>query len=235
MDAASIIEELKTLGKPSIRNVYVNHGAVEPFLGVKIEDLKKIQKRIKKDHQLALELYDSGISDAMYLAALISDPKQMTPEQLQDWLGKAFWSMLYEYTVPWVAAESLHGLEMGLRWIDGTDDRTITAGWSTLSGILSITPDDRLDGSLLLQLLERVEQTIHASPNRARYAMNGFVISLGGYYAPLTARAIAAAQKIGKVHVNMGNTACKVPDAVSYIDKMKQRGSIGKKRKTVMC
>ena len=51
----------------------LRHGAKEPFYGVKVGDLKPIQKRIKKDHALALALYDTGVSDAMYLAALIAE------------------------------------------------------------------------------------------------------------------------------------------------------------------
>ena len=58
----------------------LKHGAREPFFGVKVEHLKKIQKRIKKDYQLALDLYDTGISDAMYLAGLIADDEKMTKE-----------------------------------------------------------------------------------------------------------------------------------------------------------
>ena len=72
--ADEVVAELKTLGSESNKKVLVRHGAREPFYGVKIEDLKKIQKRIKKDHDLALALYDTGISDAMYLAGLIADP-----------------------------------------------------------------------------------------------------------------------------------------------------------------
>jgi hypothetical protein len=33
----------------------------------------------------------------------------------------------------------------------------------------------------------------------------------------------------------MGGTACKVPDAAEYIDKVKKRGSLGKKRKNATC
>lgn len=235
MNAASIIEELKTLGNPSIKQTLLKHGASEPFWGVKIEDLKKIQKRVKKNQELALALYDSGISDAMYLAALVSDPKQMTREQLQDWVEKARWHMLSEYTVAWTAAESPFGLEMGLRWIDAPEEHIQSAGWSTLSGILALVPDEQLDGSLMKQLLQRVVQDIHTAANRTRYTMNGFVIALGSFYAPLTDEAIDAAKRIGNVSVDMGGTACKVPPAAAYIDKIKQKGTIGKKRKTVMC
>ena len=65
--------------------------------------------------------------------------------------------------------------------------------------------------------------------------MNGFVIAVGSYVKPLTADAIAAARKIGKVTVDMGDTACKVPDAATYIDKVKKRGTLGKKRATAKC
>ena len=76
-----IIEELKRLGTESVKKVLQNHDAREPLFGVKIADLKKIQKRIKKDYQLALDLYDTGIYDAMYLAGLIADDIQKVRER----------------------------------------------------------------------------------------------------------------------------------------------------------
>ena len=36
-------------------------------------------------------------------------------------------------------------------------------------------------------------------------------------------------------YVDKGGTACKVPFAPEYIRKVQERGSIGKKRKTVKC
>jgi len=65
--------------------------------------------------------------------------------------------------------------------------------------------------------------------------MNGFVIAVGSYIAPLTNDAIAAANKIGPVTVDMNGTACKVPDAVEYIKKAEARGALGKKKKMVKC
>jgi hypothetical protein len=79
------------------------------------------------------------------------------------------------------------------------------------------------------------EQTIHEQPNRARHAMNGFVIAVGTYVPALTDLAIATGKKIGKVSVDMGNTECKVPSSPEYIEKAQKRGTIGKKRKTARC
>jgi 3-methyladenine DNA glycosylase AlkD len=89
MTAKAIIEEIRPLGRESYKKVLLNHGIKEPCFGVKIEELKKIQKRIKKDYRLALELYDTGIYDAMYLAGLIADDAQMTKKDLQRWVEKA--------------------------------------------------------------------------------------------------------------------------------------------------
>jgi hypothetical protein len=52
LTAKQILEELKPLGRDSIKKVLLNHGVREPFFGVKIGDMKNIQKRIKKDYQL---------------------------------------------------------------------------------------------------------------------------------------------------------------------------------------
>ncbi len=65
--------------------------------------------------------------------------------------------------------------------------------------------------------------------------MNGFVIAVGSHVASLTGHATQIAGIIGKVSVDMGGTACKVPLATSYIDKVAQKNKIGNKRKTVRC
>ncbi len=64
MTAKEILEEMKPLGNDGYKKVIFNHGVKEPCFGVKIADTQKIQKRIKKDYQLALDLYDTGVYDA---------------------------------------------------------------------------------------------------------------------------------------------------------------------------
>ena len=233
MTAAEIVAELKKLGSESNKRILMRHGVKEPFFGVKIGDLKKIQKRIKKDYRLALDLFDTGIGDARYLAGLIADDEKMTKRDLQKWVQGA--DSLTEYAVAWTASEGRYGWELGQKWIDSKDEAIASTGWSTLSSLVAIKPDEELDLGGLKKLLGRVAKTIHGAPDRIRYVMNGFVIAVGCYVAPLTAEAIKTARQIGKVEVDMGDTACHVPSAVEYIDKLKQRGTIGKKRKMARC
>ncbi len=233
--AKEILEELKTFGSESIKKVLRNHGVQEPFFGVKIGDMKKIEKRIKRDYQLALDLYETGNYDAMYLAGLIADDARMTRKDLDGWVKKANGGALACATVPWVAAGSKHGYELALEWIESKDENIAAAGWATLRSLVALKNDDDLDLAGLKRLLERVQKTIHQAPNSVRQAMNGFLIAVGIYVQNLSALAAGAATKIGKVTVDMGDTACKVPDALEYIQKARDKGAIGKKRKTVKC
>jgi 3-methyladenine DNA glycosylase AlkD len=235
MTLSEIMLQLQEWGNESTKNVLIKHGAREPFFGVKVEDLKKIQKKAKKDYQLSLDLYNTGNSDAMYLAGLIADPAKMTRADLNDWVEKAYWYMISEYTVAWVASESPFGTELALEWIESENENIAASGWSTFASIVALKSDEEIDIQLYKKLLERVSKTIHSEKNRVRYAMNGFVIAVGGYCQPLTHEAEKAAATIGKVKVDMGGTACKVPLATEYITKMHERGTLGKKRKTAIC
>src|SRR5260221_9103097 len=118
MTAAEILAEIKPLAKESYKRVLLNHGIQEPVLGVSVEHLKKIQKRAKKDYQLALDLYETGIYDAMYLAGLIADDAKMTKKDLQRWVENATSDKLCGYTGPWVAAEGQHGWRSGLQRVE---------------------------------------------------------------------------------------------------------------------
>lgn len=233
--AQSILAEIRPLGTASYKKVMLAHGAREPFYGVKIEDLKKIQKRVKRDHELALALYDTGVYDAMYLAGLVADDERMTKKDLQRWVDGAHCPGLAEYTVPWVAAEGLHGPELARKWTGSKKELVASAGWATWGGLVALRDDAELDLKELQGLLDRVESEIHGERNRVRYVMNGFVIAVAAYVKPLNPAAKQAAKKIGEVTVDMGGTACKVPSALQYIAKIESRGAIGKKRKTVKC
>ncbi len=235
MTAAEVLKELESYGDERTKQTFLRHGAREPFFGVKVGDMKKILKKTKKNHELSLELYATDNGDAMYLAGLMADETQMTREHLNDWLDKAYWNMISEYTVPWVAAETAFGFELGLEWIESPEERFASAGWNTLSGYAALHPDEALDIEMYSKLLDRVGKGIHNAQNRVRYTMNNFVIAIATHIAPLHDKAMGIAERIGKVEVFMGDTYCKVPLATQYIQKVSDRGAVGKKRKTVRC
>lgn len=233
MTSREIIAELKTMGSESTRRILSNHGAPSNQYGVKVEDLKKIQKKVKKDYKLSLELFDSGIPDAQYLAGLIADETKMTKQDLQHWAENASWHMISEYTVAWIAAESSYAWDLALKWIDSANPEIQSSGWNTLASLVAIKQDDKLDIPELKKLMKRVEQQINKASNRVVYTMNTFLIAAGGYVKELTAEALRIGKTLGKLTVDMGGTACKLPYAPDYIQKMLDRGV--KKKKMARC
>ncbi len=235
MTTEDILKQLEAFGNESTKNTLKKHGAQEPFFGVKVADLKKILKKTKKNHQLSLELYKTGNTDAMYLAGLMADETKITKAQLESWVKKAYWYYLSEYTVPWVAAETPFALELGLKWIDSKKENIAAAGWATLAYFAAVNEDKDIPLDLYKELLDRAGKDLHEDQNRVKYVRNGFVIAIGSYVKALTKKSQKIAAQIGKVKVEMGGTACKVPLAEDYIQKVIDKGYIGKKRKTARC
>lgn len=235
MTYEEIMIKLEELGSEQTKKIYQNHGVKEPYFGVKIGDLKKLVKFVKKDHELALKLFESGNHDAMYLAGLSVNPKLMTKETLQNWAKQAYWYMVAEYTVAQVTAESDFALELAREWMESEEEMIAVSGWSTYANYLSITPDENLDVEEIRTLLNQVRNTIHEERNRVRYVMNSFVLAVGTYVEELNEEAKQVAEAIGKVHVDVGNTACKVPLAIDYIKKVEAKNRVGMKRKTCIC
>lgn len=235
MKLEEVMKSLEDMGTEQTKNTFLRHGAREPFFGVKIGDLKKLVKYVKKDQELALALYDTGNSDAMYLAGLSINPKLMTKAQLQKWVEGAYWFMIAESIVGAVAAESPFALELAREWIKSEEELIEDCGWSVYSHYLSIAPDEEIDKDEVRELLLYIENNIHTSKNRVRYSMNSFVIAVGSFVPSLNVEAMLVGRKIGKVHVDVGVTACKVPMATDYIEKVEIRGKLGVKKKTCIC
>lgn len=230
-----VMDFLASKGSEQTKKVLMNHGAREPFFGVKVSDLKVIQKKLKRNYALSLELFASGNSDAMYLAGMIAESEKMTREDLNRWANEAYWYYISEFAVPWVASENPLGWELAHEWINSETETKMACGWATFSSVLSIAPDEVINMDDVSQLLERIEKTIHQSPNRVRYTMNNFVIAAGSYCSRMNEPAKKAALQIGKVKVDMGGTACKVPYAPEYIEKVEKAGKLGQKRKLPYC
>lgn len=226
---------LESKGSEQTRKIYRKHGAPEGFYGVKVSDLKTIVKKVKINHDLALELYETGNSDAMYLAGLIADPAEFSEEKFEAWALNSGWYMISEYAVAWNLGESDLCEEICMKWIDSENALLQETAWAALGCRLGYVSNDTIDIELHKKLLARIEKEIHTSLNRTKYCMNGFVIALGAAVPELTDKCKELGDRIGKVEVFMGDTSCKVPSIRPYIEKVEARGSIGKKKKTLKC
>jgi len=93
----------------------------------------------------------------------------------------------------------------------------------------AISGGEDLSDEYLKETLDFIEKNIHISKNRVRHSMNGALIAIGLRNEALRPLALAAAARIGAVKVDHGDTACKTPDAASYIEKTLARRTKSKK------
>src|SRR5262245_41163466 len=80
------LDELKALGSEQTRKTYQRHGVGENLFGVSFANLRKLQKKIKVDHELARQLWATGNHEARLLATMIADPRQAGDALLEAWL-----------------------------------------------------------------------------------------------------------------------------------------------------
>lgn len=235
MNLPEVMAVLKSKGSESVKRILLRHGAKEPFFGVKVGDLKPLAKQLKGRQELALELYATGNGDAQYLAGMMADGRLMTKAQLDRWAKGAAWDMISGTIVPWVASEHPAGAELAFKWTTNRSEQVARAGWSSLGALAATVPDADLPLKDYARVIKELPRTLPKASDGVRYSMNNFLIACGTYVAPLADAALAAARAIGPVQVDMGDTACKVPDAESYMLKARRGAAIAPKRKTVRC
>ena len=221
LSADALLATLRQLGKPSAAAIYRRHGAAGEVWGVSFADLAALAKRIKTDHALARSLWASRVVDAQTLALMVADPAALTPAAAGRWLRESRAPVLLHYLALLVARTDF-AADLAAAWAKSPDDFTRTAGYSLLGALLV---NGSLTDAACRKSLAQIEKTIHASPNRARHAMNMAVIAIGVHKPALEQDAIAAARRIGKVQVDHGETGCKTPDAEAYIRKATARRS----------
>ncbi|HEY7095965.1 MAG TPA: DNA alkylation repair protein [Terriglobales bacterium] len=221
MNAVEILATLKKHGKPQTAAIYKRHGSGDNVFGALTSEIAKLQKKIKVDHTLAMELWRTGNAEARILALQISDPQRLTRADADRLLrdGQAHFLGCY---LTGLLVQSSIAKETMRSWMASSDEFTREMGYGILSAILKDEPDSISDADAG-RILKTIEKEIHTSPNWARHAMNGALISIGVFKPSCRTNAIDAAKRIGKVKVDYGETTCKTPDAVPYIKKASQR------------
>ena len=222
MDVQAIMKELEALGTERTKNIYMKQGAKEPLYGVATGAMKPILRAVKINQKLAEELYATGNYDAMYLAGMIADPKAMTGADFDRWMESAYFHMISDFIVAVTLAETDIAQEVSDRWIRSGKELYISAGYSCYCWLLGNRKDEEFDPEKLSEMLDTVEKTIHLNPERARYAMNYFVTTVGVSYLPLHEKALSVAKRMDS-------------SVAAEIEKAVTKGRIGFKRKHVRC
>jgi 3-methyladenine DNA glycosylase AlkD len=221
MNAKEILATLKKAGKPSTAAIYKRHGSGNNVFGTLSSEIGKLQKKIKVDHALALELWKTGNAEARMLALQVADPEKVSRADADRFVKDGPVRFVDSYLSGLLARSP--GADKTMRdWMKSADESTREIGYAILSARLKQDAGSVSDADAAAALAT-IEKEIHRSPNWARRAMNSTLISIGIYKPALRKKVFEAAKRIGKVEVDHGETSCKTPDAIPYIEKALKR------------
>ncbi len=215
-DLGSVMEQLEAAGTAQNRKVYARHGAAEPMFGVSYAELGRIAKPIKTDHALAWQLWDTGNHDARVLALRVADPASLDEPLARRWLGDVDNYILAE-GLGGLCAQTPHARTLSDSWRDDPDEWPASVGWF----IVMCSAEDPEVWSVeeLKGLLDQIEAEIAVRPNRVRHEMNGAMIVMALRDPFLRRSVLAAAERIGPVKVDHGQTGCKTPEVAPYVKR----------------
>lgn len=228
---------LKAGGSEQTRKTYARHG-VDPAtaFGVSYAIIYKLAKQAGADQPLAERLWASGNHDARVLATLVAEAGKITSSMLEKWLRDSR-NYVQMDAVSTLAMRTPHASEKATAWIDSKDEYTAAAGWNMVGGLaMAGAPEGARgrvprpegagkgwDDATLAKYLARIEREIASAKNRVKHSMNNALICIGLKGGAMRNAAIETARRIGKVVVDHGDTSCKTPDAIEYIQKVESR------------
>ena len=215
-DLGSVMEQLEAAGTAQNRKIYARHGAAEPIFGVSYAALGKIAKLIKTEHALAQQLWATGNHDARVLALRVADPAELDETLARRWLGDVDNYILAE-GLGGLCARTSRARTLSDAWRDSSQEWPASVGWF----IVTCTAEDPGVWSLveLQGLLDQIEADIGERPNRVRHEMNGAMIVMALRGGSLRSSVLAAAERIGPVRVDHGQTGCKTPEVAPYVER----------------
>jgi len=212
-----VMADLKRAGTAQNVKIYKRHGASEPLFGVSFAHLGKLKKQIKVDHELALKLWASGNFDSRNLATMVVDPSLLGSKELDTWVRDLDSHAIVDTFVK-VAAGSRFAHKKAEVWRKRKSEWTARAGWMIVASIAM--RENSEDEKWLRSLIPEIQDSVHGAKNRVKDAMNYALIAIGGSHGKLRKKALSAADRIGIVEVDHGETGCKTRGAREYIEAM---------------
>jgi 3-methyladenine DNA glycosylase AlkD len=213
---AELLAELAELEDPKARAVNERHGDDH---GVNLGQLRAIAKRLKTQHDLALELWSTGDTAARLLALLICRPKAFDRDELDAMLREARVPKVHDWLVNYVVKKNPHVEELREAWFADADPVVASAGWALTTERVA-KDAELLDIHLLLDI---IEAEMKDAPERLQWAMNHCLAQIGIEHSEHRARALAIGERLEVLKDYPTPPNCTSPFAPIWITEMVSR------------
>ena len=195
MTAPEVLAALRAQADPKNVAGMARYGiSTQGTLGVPVVLIRRLAKQAGRSHELAAELWDSGIHEARILATIVDRPEWVTRRQMNQW-ARDFdsWDVcdqaclnLFRYT-PFAWA-------MAARWAGARREFVRRAGFALMAGLA--VKDKNASDADFEALLPLIAVAATDPRNMVKKAVNWALRSIGKRNPQLRRAAIAAAEDI---------------------------------------
>ena len=195
VDPATVLAELAALGSEANRAGMARYGIrVDHAYGVPVTQLRRIAKRLGRDHELALALWRSGNHEARLLAAFVDEPARVDCAQMERWAADFdSWDVCDEVTTDLFDQTHLAWAKAA-EWVTRPEEFVKRAGFALMAGLA--VHDKAASDDAFLGLLAAIERGAFDERNFVRKAVNWALRNIGKRNRALHEAAIACALHI---------------------------------------
>lgn len=195
MNVGEVIESLKQWADDSRLEGMKRYGIdTSKAMGVTMPEIRKLAKEIKKDHALALELWKTGIRECQILASLVDDYKQVSPEQIDQWVGDFNSWEVCDQTCGNLFVRTPYAIEKALEYSTSKKEFVKRAGFVLMAELQ--VHNKKVSDKELMQFFPIIEREAWDDRNFVKKAVNWALRQIGKRNAALNIIAIETAKRV---------------------------------------
>ncbi|HQP60618.1 MAG TPA: DNA alkylation repair protein [Anaerolineaceae bacterium] len=194
LTAGELVDELVARGNP--RNVEgMARFGINPqnTLGVPMPVLRELA-RGRRDHHLALDLWATGIHEARILAALVDNPNQVTPEQMDAWVMDFDSWDVCDQVCSNLFDRTPYAVDKAMEWAGRREEFVKRAGFALMAALA--WHDRRSPDETFLQFLPVILRESTDQRNFVKKAVNWALRQIGKRNPALMQAAIHTAREM---------------------------------------
>jgi 3-methyladenine DNA glycosylase AlkD len=217
MTKNEILAMLQDLGNEKRKQMYIKNGAGENTYGVLLGELRKLAKQLGKNHELALELWQSGNIDAQWLACMIFDAEKLSLDEIRSMVSKLTYSDIIDKFIGEVVCNSQYADILAEEWSASSEDNLGRAGWKLIVHKIS---NGKLTTTDLEEILATVESELQTATKGKQWAMNHALCQIGIDYSQFTDKCIIIGETLGvykDLKVAKGCTSAYAPNWIAAV------------------
>jgi 3-methyladenine DNA glycosylase AlkD len=196
MHSRDILDELRSMADPSGLEGMGRFGIAtgSALGGISVPTLRRMAKRIGRDHSLAADLWASGIHEARILAGLIDVPALVTEEQMEAWAADFDSWDVVDGTCCNLFDRTPHAYSKAVEW-SGRDEEFVKRGAFSLMAGLAVH-DKASSNQALRRFFPLIEREAGDPRNFVRKAVNWALRQIGKRNLTLNREAVSVARRI---------------------------------------